>query len=245
MRGKACWALFFLLSYGIQSRAEVACVDRDSLAHSALGITRYFDDAERAKDPGFIGTSGTGWLLSPTTMITAAHVAAGMMLSAEDWKALEIQDGTETRSVSVRIQRLAGLQEEKLAVLELKEPMSGARSVAVRVAPLAPDDPVVVMAYPHRHQRLVGGRFVQYGEDDRFAGTALLEMYDGNDRLAIDYGASGAPVLDCEGHVAAVVSIVITQTLPLAGGTRVSTAWGTPNVLSLPIQILKDFSQAK
>jgi hypothetical protein len=80
---------------------------------------------------------------------------------------------------------------------------------------------------------------VQYVDDGGLAGTALLEMYDGNDRLAIDHGASGAPVFDCEGRVAAVISTVITQTFatPFSKG-RVSTAWGTPNVVSVPIQNL-------
>jgi hypothetical protein len=82
---------------------------------------------------------------------------------------------------------------------------------------------------------------VQYGEDGNFAGTALLEMYDGNDRLVLDHGASGAPVLDCEGRVVAVVGIAITQTVKLlASVVRTSTAWQTPNVVSIPIQVLDD-----
>jgi hypothetical protein len=68
----------------------------------------------------------------------------------------------------------------------------------------------------------------------------MLEMYDGNDRLAVDYGASGAPVFDCNGRVAAVVAGVLTQTLMLGGEVRVSTAWGMPNVLSVPVQALRN-----
>jgi hypothetical protein len=98
----------------------------------------------------------------------------------------------------------------------------------------------MTFAYPTGHPRLVGGRFAQFG-DDRLPGTALLEMYDGNDRLAVDHGASGAPVLDCEGQVAAVVSTVITQTLAWASNdVRISTAWGMPNVISVAIQALKE-----
>jgi hypothetical protein len=74
----------------------------------------------------------------------------------------------------------------------------------------------------------------------------MLELYDGNDRLAVDHGASGAPVFDCEGRVAAVISTVITQTLAWASNDiRISTAWGTPNVVSVPIQALNDFSTAQ
>ena len=75
---------------------------------------------------------------------------------------------------------------------------------------------------------------------DNFAGTALLEMYDGNDRLVLDHGASGAPVVDCEGRVVAVVGMAITQTINFIGpAVRASTAWQTPNVVSIPIQVLK------
>jgi len=66
-------------------------------------------------------------------------------------------------------------------------------------------------------------------------------MYAGNDRLAIDHGASGAPVFDCEGRVAAVISTVITQSfLTPFGDKRVSTAWGDPNVVSVPVRELME-----
>ena len=71
---------------------------------------------------------------------------------------------------------------------------------------------------------------------------ALIEMHDGDDRLVLDHGASGAPVLDCEGRVVAVVSTLITQTIALpTGAVRVSTAWQTPNVLSIPAEVLNGF----
>jgi hypothetical protein len=64
-------------------------------------------------------------------------------------------------------------------------------------------------------------------------------MYDGDDRLVLDHGASGAPILDCEGRVIAVVSNVFTQTVQSPfRAIRVSTAWGQPNVVSVPIQVL-------
>ena len=82
--------------------------------------------------------------------------------------------------------------------------------------------------------------------DEKFIGTALLEIHDGNDRLVLDHGASGAPVLDCDGRVVAVVSTLITQTISLpTGAVRVSTAWQTSNVISIPAQALKDFSSPR
>ncbi|SPP91819.1 protein of unknown function [Bradyrhizobium vignae] len=65
--------------------------------------------------------------------------------------------------------------------------------------------------------QLVGGRFVRFGDDEKLAGMALLEMYDGTNRLIIDHGSSGAPVVDCEGPVAAVVSDIFTHELGIPG----------------------------
>ena len=68
-------------------------------------------------------------------------------------------------------------------------------------------------------------------------------MYDGNDRLVLDHGASGAPVVDCKGRAVAVVSNLFTTTLQfMSRAIRISTGWGTPNVVSVPIPALKDFS---
>ena len=69
------------------------------------------------------------------------------------------------------------------------------------------------------------------------------KCYDGNDRLVLDHGASGAPVFDCTGRAVAVVSNLFTSTMRfMASAIRVSTAWGDPNVVSVPAQVLKDFS---
>jgi hypothetical protein len=100
---------------------------------------------------------------------------------------------------------------------------------------------VVSFGYPGNRLRFAEGRFVQYGAGDDFPGFALLELYDGNDRLAVDYGASGAPVLDCNGRVVAVVSNVLTQTIEVPSrAIRISTAWQMPNVISVPVQEIKD-----
>jgi hypothetical protein len=130
-----------------------------------------------------------------------------------------------------------------VAVLELRTAFTGAAALSIRTGPLIPEELVVSLAYPNDHLRFAQGRFVRYGAEARLAGAALLEMHDGNDRLVLDHGASGAPVLDCSGRVVAVVSTLITQTLRLpSGAVRVSTAWQTPNVLSIPAEVLKDFS---
>ena len=62
----------------------------------------------------------------------------------------------------------------------------------------------------------------------------------------LDHGASGAPVFDCTGRIVAVVSNLFTSTLVFLSRTmRVSTAWGNPNVVSVPIQLLKESSRVE
>jgi Trypsin-like peptidase domain len=213
MRLRACCALIFIALYSASVRAETVCIDPALLTRSAVSITRYFDDAERSARSDIVATRATAWFQSPTTVVTAAHVASGMKLSTQEWKPVKIEDDTGGRSMSVRIQRVVGSHTEKLAVLELEAPVPNARIATIRMAPLVPDDHVVTVAYPDNHLQVVAGRFVQFSDSGRLAGSALLEVYDGDNRLVIDYGASGAPVFDCEGRVAAVISIVMTQTL--------------------------------
>jgi Trypsin-like peptidase domain len=246
MRGRTRSVLVFLLLLSAQSRAETVCVDLGHVAHSTVSITRYFEDAERNPQSDVVAARGTAWFQSPTTLVTAAHVASGMKLSTQEWKSVSIKDGAEGQSNAVRMQRVVGSYPEKLAVLELQTAVPDARSVAIRMLPLMPEDRVVTVAYPNDRLNTVVGRFVQYADTGRLAGTALLEIFEGENRLVIDYGASGAPVFDCEGRVAAVISTVITQILSTPfGNRRVSTAWGSPNVVSIPIQQLIEFSKAQ
>src|SRR5512132_3205081 len=136
MRGRTCSVLIFLLLFSAQSRPQTACVDLAQLAHSTVGITRYFEDAERNPHSDAVGVRGTAWFQSPTTIVTAAHVASGMKLSTQEWKPVRIEDDAGGRSMSVRIQRVVGSHTEKLAVLELEAPVPNARSAKIRMTPL-------------------------------------------------------------------------------------------------------------
>ena len=232
-----------LLLGAIPSSVEATCIDPSTLVRSTVSISRYFDGGEQKEGP--LGIRGTAWFLSPTSMVTAEHVAAAMNLSVQDWKQVEILEGETKQTIGVRILHRAGSRAEKISVLELRTAYSRAQGLQVRMEPLAADERIVSLAYPSNRLRFAAGRFVEYGEKNTVAGAALLEMYDGDDRLVLDHGASGAPVLDCEGRVVAVVSNIFTQTLQFQlRPVRVSTAWGLPNVASVPIQVLKDFLPA-
>jgi len=225
------------------ARLEATCLDPSTVVHSTMSIARDFNEEESKVPPGVVGIRGTAWFLSPRLIVTAAHVAEAMQLSAQDWKDVGIRDGESKRSVAVRVRHLAGPQVEKIAVLELRNEISDAVVLQRRAASLIPEEGVVSLAYPKSQLRFAGGRFVQYADDERLAGSVLLEMYDGDDRLVLDHGASGAPVLDCDGRVVAVVMILMTRTMSfLSNVIRISTAWNSPNVIAIPIEVLKDFS---
>ena len=245
MHARTCCLLTILLLFPAHSRADTSCADPAQLAHVGVSIMRYFDEAEPSAKPDVIGIRGTAWFLSPTIIVTAGHVADAMRLSTQDWKPIEIADGDHKELMPARIQRLVGAQPEKLAVIELQAAVSGARSVEIRRAPLVPDEQVVTFANPDGRPRLINGRFVQFG-DGKLAGAALLEMFEGDNRLAVDHGASGAPVLDCEGRVAAIVILVFTQTFyGPSRAIRISTAWGMPNVVSVPVTALEASAKAE
>jgi hypothetical protein len=224
---------------------RAACVDTTNLAHSTVAIIRHFEEAERYR-PDVIGIQGSGWFLSPTTIVTVEHVTEAMKLSADDWKMLEIVNEAGSRFIAARVQRLVGQESERLAVVELQSAVAGAQSVAIRRQPLAPEDRVMTIAYPGGRRQLVEGRFVRFGDGGKLSGMALLELFEGENRLVIDHGSSGAPVVDCEGRVAAVVSNVFTQSFQWAyREIRYTTAWGMPNVVSVPIDGLPDFSEVR
>src|SRR5262249_51732372 len=156
------------------------CIEPALLAHSAVGITHDFDEEEKkAAPPRVLAIRATGWFLSPLSLVTVKHAAAALNLSEQNWKQGKIRNGERRQSVAARIQRFAGSHAEKIAVLELQPPHSGARGFPLRMEPLVAEEPVVSLAYPDDRLRVAGGRFVQYGEGGRLTGTALLELYDG------------------------------------------------------------------
>jgi hypothetical protein len=212
-----------------------ACEDRAVLANAAVGITRMFDESEKQQ---IDGVAGSGWFLAPKLLVTVAHVAHGMRLSEREWKSVQLRDGDAFEKIDVRLQRIVGTGPEKIALIETAAPLGSARPLALRKEPLAAEEPVISRAYRSDRMRTAQGRFVGYGTQGRFAGGALFEIYDGNDRMALDYGSSGAPVLDCSGRVVAVVANLLTQTI--GGQVRVTTAWSMPNVLTVPVSVLHE-----
>ena len=116
--------------------AHAACADPAELARSTVSIVRHFDATERDPRPDLIAIAGTGWFLSPKTIITVAHVAEAMKLSSQDWKPLEIADEHGGQFIPARVERLAGDQAERLAVIELQGPVFATHALRIRGEPL-------------------------------------------------------------------------------------------------------------
>jgi Trypsin-like peptidase domain len=226
--------LWILLLIAPSARAAAGCIDPATLTHSTMSIMRHFDDAEKEARPGVLGIRATGWFLSPTSMATVEHVTAAMHLSDRDWKPVEIGTRESKQSIPARIRRVAGSSAHRIAVVELQTAFFGAQGLGLRMEPLVPEESVESVAYPNGDLRVAGGRFVQYGDGNRLAGAALLEMYDGNDRLVLDHGASGAPVFDCTGRVVAAVSNLFTTSMQFMSRTIFGSRRPGGNPTSFP-----------
>jgi hypothetical protein len=155
-----------------------------------------------------------------------------------------VQQRNVTVQVSARLLAVVKALPEGFAIFELREPFPNAHTLKLREKPLSRNEPVRSIAYLDG-LRFAKGRFAEIASgsdisrDDPFAkvrpGSGLFEMWDieehNNDRYVLDYGASGAPILDCEGNVAAVASSFVTQgSLYFAGRElRLTTPWGVAN----------------
>ena len=121
-----------------------------------------------------------------------------------------------------------------MAVIELETPFTNALVLPIRSEPMTNGASVVSLAYPddtlHFAQGIFHGVATESYEDKRLAGFALFEMYDGNNRAVLNNGASGAPIIDSEGKVFAVVSILMRRELLVFERVIVITPpWGRPN----------------
>jgi hypothetical protein len=247
------------------AQAAERCVDGEAFARSVVAIARYFGEARRDQSgKDIVGERATGWFYtSGRYLVTAAHFASDI---AQGWHEVELSQATRegepdvwVRS-EVRVVHFGKLAESArsrsaapdvhprdLAILELREAFPNARVLDTRTEPPSPGEPVLVAAYPDGRLRLAQG-IVR--EDDqlaaRYAGLSLLEV-QGTNRLLLNGGASGAPVLDCRrGEVVAVLNGLLTGSalpLPLPKNTVVPTPWGSPTNTAVPVSILESIKK--
>jgi hypothetical protein len=236
-----------------------ACVDASELARSVVSISYYFDKPVRdAAGAEIFGERATAWFYtSPKLLVTAAHFASD--LSDDTWQDAELwqesRDGEPgmTASVQLRVvsQRPAAghasgpvpvsTVENDVAILELRDPFPNAQALDIQPEPPAVDENVLVLGYPRGRMQAARSTVRQMREPGRFDGLTLLEV-QGDNRLLLSGGASGAPVLDCRnGRVVAVLNGLLTgPSLPFLQPSHsvVPTPWGSPTNTAVPAATL-------
>ena len=240
------------------ARAEDACIDPSTLATTTVSITRYFTADEKPR-PSLEGYRATAWFYGSTRyLISIAHFVDDVpVLPRGEWRKVDVQQQDVTVQVSARLLAVVRALPEGFAIFELQEPFPNAQTLKLREKPLSRNEPVLSIAYLDG-LRFAKGRFAEIAgssdiaRDHPFAkvrpGSGLFEMWDieerNNDRYVLDHGASGAPIVDCEGDVAAVASSIVTQgSLHFAGREiRLTTPWGMANNTAALIQPLFDIT---
>jgi hypothetical protein len=235
--------------------AKDSCIDPSALTATTVSITRYFTDDEKPR-PSLNGYRATAWFYGSTQyLISIAHfVDDAPALPRGEWRMVDVQQRDVTVQVNVRLLAVIKAPPEGFALFELQQPFPNAETLKLREAPLSKNEPVRSVAYLKGRLRLAKGRFSEImtggdiPRDHPFAkvrpGSGLFEMWDieerNNDRYVLDHGASGAPIVDCEGNVAAVASSFLTQgSLYFAGREiRLTTPWGMANNTATLIQPL-------
>ena len=250
--------LVFVMVVAQCARAEDACIDPSTLAATTVSITRYFTAEEKPR-PSLDGYRATAWFYRSTRyLVSIAHfVDDAPALPRGEWRKVEVRQRDATVQVSARLLAVVRALPEGFAIFELHEPFPNAQTLKLREKPLSRNEPVRSIAYLDG-LRFAKGRFAEIAgsgdipRDHPFAkvrpGSGLFEMWDiedrKNDRFVLDHGASGAPIIDCEGKVAAVASSFVTQgSLYFAGREiRLTTPWGMANNTAALIQPLFDIA---
>jgi hypothetical protein len=240
------------------ARAENACIDPSTLVTTTVSITRYFTADEKPR-PSLDGYRATAWFYGSTRyLVSIAHfVDDAPVLPRGEWRKIDVHQRDLTAQVSARLIAVVRALPEGFAIFELREPFPNAQTLKLREKPLSRNEPVLSIAYLDG-LRFAKGRFAEIAgssdipRDDPFAkvrpGSGLFEMWDiaerKNDRYVLDHGASGAPIIDCEGNVAAVASSLVTQESMYFAGRefRLTTPWGMANNTAALIQPLFDIT---
>src|SRR5882757_2885195 len=240
------------------ARAQDTCIDPSTLTAKTVSISRHFTDDEKRR-LSIDGYRATAWFYGSTRyLVSIAHfVDDAPALPRGEWRKVDVQQRDVTVQVSARLLAVVRALPEGFAIFELREPFPNAQTLKLREKPLSRNEPVLSIAYLDR-LRLGKGRFAEIAgssdiaRDDPFAkvrpGSGLFEMWDieerNNDRYVLDHGASGAPIVDCEGNVAAVASSIITQGSLYFAGRKftLTTPWGMANNTAALIQPLFDIA---
>jgi hypothetical protein len=271
-----------LSSISIGSATEKECTKAQValVADTTFQVNHMLADNELVIDEKtgarIYGYNGTGWRHGKRTIATIEHLVVAMKLEFDIWKPITLSSspaeyGTPTSflKTEARLVYLDPTEDnvEGGALIEIADDFPDwVEVVKVRPEPLKKDEPVMSIGYTNETLRFATGalNFPEPSESDEGrpeepSAYLPFELADNDktDRLAMDHGASGGPIFDCDGEVVAMIANVRTQeAVPiesmkqvlqflknsgiqveeeLLALDRVSSSWGQYNVLGLPV----------
>jgi hypothetical protein len=238
-------------------------------AHGITDNTPFFRHVERSvvsiavpcNESSFEGpyeTYFTAWFIDSTHLITVEHAVSEIL--DEGWRyVLLMQTGQRGKRLNITIvirARLlslidAGAHDERLAVIELWDPVDDTEPARVCNGDLNKDEWYYCVAYALEYKRCALGRLhPQLGNIDMSSEVAQqlrdklpFEFWEDTDcnpsRSVVGVGGSGSPIFNTEGEVVAVVAFALMPKRSGFGRTwRVPTEWGQPNVMAVgPTQL--------
>ncbi len=254
MRTLAFSTLVLLCASATAQAQEATCADFDHarLSRSVVQLVFMYDEP---KPDGSIGQRGTAWFIDETHLITIGHLAKDVI--GTDWQTVTVQysdqyltaTNTELTIPMRLVTTFETIAPENITLIELQHGMLGFEPLQVRYEPPKKDEPVVGAGYTDGILRAAAGWYrvpeptsgVMAEPPPDIQGYLLFELNgeDGRDRHVFDYGASGSPILDCDGRVVAVTSDIITQLRSFGVTTmRITPSTGQPNNTALPASLI-------
>jgi S1-C subfamily serine protease len=209
---------FFLFSFNTYA----SCINPFNFSSSIVNITGH-------------QTGGTAWFMSPSLIVTVAHVIDkdGINITFNKWSFIHIKNESLDIEIKARLKR----QTNRISILELDHAITNIKPLSISDIFPSKEEEAVTLGYPFGKLTEAGGRYVKHKNNDMF-----FELFKDNNRLAVDHGSSGAPIFNCEGKVIGVTEAILVNPITLFlthGEQRIPPPWGHPNVIG--IHIPKDF----
>jgi hypothetical protein len=251
----SCALLFSITTAHADKKPACSPAVAETLSRSVVSIARTLDASEVRTDPKtgerITSIRASAWLYRDRqTLVTIEHAAEEMGLKRDVWKDITIAwSATEYESPHFFFEMRAMLldtdddsADAPVRIMLEDELPQRLIPAQLREGPLKDNDPVVAVGYTHGVLRFATGKlnFPEPSQDAELEEKPSpylpfeLANNNTNDRLAMDHGASGGPITDCDGKVAAVFVEVLTQDQEVSNAIssmmRILETFGSPEV---------------